>query len=184
MLEKKSSAGPGSLQVRFYNRPTLEIVKDAVYLTMGCGKDAAPSKTGCGAAKVADIERLFAGETIDGKSAAALNISNLNIGNSGLFLSGLYAKNAALMGHAVQSGQGIDPNSLMQGGSFASPEDTRNLKKIARVYWATRTGSPFSRLTARIQLGLAFALYGNVLDPIYNSFTAYLPVERKQSEAG
>ena len=39
-------------------------------------------------------------------------------------------------------------------------------------------------MTARIQLGLAFALYGNVLDPIYNSFTAYLPAERKRSEAG
>jgi cardiolipin synthase C len=184
MLEKKSSAGPGSLQVRFYNRPTLEIVKDAVYLTMGCGKDAALSNAGCGAAKIAEIERLFADETIDGRPAAALNISNLNISNSGLFLSGLYAKNAALMAHAVQSGQGIDPNSLMQGGTSASPEDTQNLKKIARVYWASRTGSPFSRLTARIQLGLAFALYGNVLDPIYNSFTAYLPAERKRSETG
>jgi len=184
MLERKSLAGPGSVHVRFYNRPTLEIVKDAVYLTMGCGKDAAPSNTGCGAAKIAETERLFAGETIDGTSAAALNISNLNIGNSGLFLSGLYAKNAALMAHAVQSGQSIDPNSLMKGGASASPEDTQNLKKITRIYWASRTGSSFSRLTARIQLGLAFALYGNVLDPIYNSFTAYLPAERKRSEAG
>lgn len=184
MLEKKGSLGRGSLQVRFYNRPTLEIVKDAVYLTMGCGKEAAPSNTGCGAAKIAEIERLFAGETLDGTPAAALNISNLNIGNSGLFLSGLYAKNAALMAHAVQSGQGIDPNSLMKGGASATPDDTENLKKIARVYWASRTGSPFSRLTARIQLGLAFALYGNVLDPIYNAFTAYLPAERKRSEAG
>jgi len=184
MLEKKGSSGPGSLNVRFYNRPTMEIIKDAVYLTMGCGKDGSPSKTGCGATKITEIEQIFAAETIDGKPAAALNISNLNIGNSGLFLSGLYAKNAALMAHAVQSGQGIDPNSLMKGGASASPEDTQNLKKIARIYWASRTGSSFSRLTARIQLGLAFALYGNVLDPIYNSFTTYLPAERKRSEAG
>ena len=34
LLEKE---GGGNLKVRFYNRPTKNIVENAVYMTMGCG---------------------------------------------------------------------------------------------------------------------------------------------------
>jgi len=90
LMEKE---GKGNLQIRMYGRPTANIVKDAVFMTMGCGKEMAGSRAGqCSADKFAAIDKLFADETIGGLLAAGRNISNLNIGNSGLFLSGIYAK--------------------------------------------------------------------------------------------
>jgi len=98
LLEKE---GGGNLLVRFYNRPTRNIVKDAVYMTMGCGTQTAPPVAGaCSAEKYAAIDLLFAKETIDGQPVGSRNISNLNIGTSGLFLSGLYAKRPDLMAQA------------------------------------------------------------------------------------
>jgi len=73
MMELQGNAGKGSLRVRFYNRPTKNIVQDAVYLTMGCGKDLAPRQPGqCSAEKFAAIDRLFAEERIDGQPVVSM----------------------------------------------------------------------------------------------------------------
>ncbi len=173
--------GNGSLQVRFYNRPTRNIIKDAVYLTMGCsGEKTAQYSNNCSAEKFAAIDTLFAGESINGKAAAEQNISNLNVGNSGLFLSGLYAKRGDVMALAVQSGQQIDMKSL-QGGASATPGQKEQLKQLGKIYWESKTGAPFQKLTTNAELFFAFALYGGQLNPIKETVTSLLPVERKFS---
>ncbi|MCF6253964.1 MAG: phospholipase D-like domain-containing protein, partial [Thiomicrorhabdus sp.] len=91
MLE---AGGGENLTVRFYGRPTNNMIKDAVYMTLGCN-EVAPreDKSACSKEKLGKIEALFQAEKIAGKSAESLNISNINVAESGLFLSGFYGKN-------------------------------------------------------------------------------------------
>lgn len=179
MMEKLGNEGRGSLRVRFYNRPTKNIIQDAVYMTMGCGREVVPSPPEhCSAEKLAAIEKLFSEDAARSSSLPGNNVTNLNIGNSGLFLSGLYARRADLMAIAVQEGQAIDIDALRGRKPSASLEDRQNLKKLARTYWRSRVGSPFQRLEAKLALFFAFSLYGEKLDPLHNTFTALLPAEK------
>lgn len=178
MLEHYGNQGSGSLEVRFYNRPSANVVKDAFFLTLGCGAANQGRHDGCSEAKFAQVDALFANEQIDGRPAAERNISNINSGNSGLFLSGLYAKNPELMAMAVSQGQDVDLDTLKAGSGDTSEEDIDNLKRLARLYWQANYGSGLDRLVNRIKLSAAFALHGEQIDPIHDTFSAFLPVER------
>ncbi len=180
LMEKE---GKGNLQVRMYGRPTANIVKDAVFMTMGCGKEMAGTRAGqCSADKFAAIDKLFADETIGGVSAAGRNISNLNIGNSGLFLSGIYAKRADVVALAAQQGQGVDVQQLRAQGSSASPNEKERLKSLGKDYWRAKTGAPFQRVEANAELFFAFAAYGQQLNPLKDTVTSLLPVGRTISD--
>ena len=177
MMEKE---GKGNLHVRLYNRPTANIVKDAVFMTMGCSKETEGGRRAdCSAEKFAAIDKLFADEKIDGVPVAGRNISNLNIGNSGLYLSGLYSKNGDVMAYAVQKGGGVDLQKLKEQGSATTPQDKDELKVVGKDYWQARTGGPFLRLQKNFALLLAFGEYGDQLNPIKDTVTSILPVDRK-----
>ncbi len=181
MLEQFGNTGSGSLSIRFYNRPSRNIVKDAVYMTLGCGQDKSDSKADCSSDKFQEIEELFANETINGRNVASKNISNINTGNSGLFLSGLYAKNPELMSTAVVRGQDVDIAKLKSGAGESNSEDTEKLKELAKLYWLANYGSGLDRLVNKVKLSAAFLFYGEQVDPIYDTFSAFLPVERSKS---
>ena len=171
--------GKRNLQVRLYNRPTANIVKDAVFMTMGCGKGAAGSlQENCSAEKYAAIDRRFAEETIDGVPAAGRNISNLDIGNSGLFLSGLYAKRSDVLALAVQKGEGVDLGQVKGSGAATSPEEKERVKQLGKVYWQAKTGAPFQRVEANAELFFAFAMYGSELNPLKDTVSSLLPLDR------
>lgn len=176
MMEKQ---GGGNLHVRFYNRPTRNIIMDAAFMTLGCGDVELRAGQNCSKAKLAEIDARFAGETIDGTPAAASNISNLNEAGSGLFLSGLYGKNPYAMAVAVLSGQKPDLAKLSDGGTSATPEQKKQLLEVAKVYWRARTAPFFEQIYNRAKLFVYFAYAGDTLNPIYNSVSEYLPIERR-----
>jgi phosphatidylserine/phosphatidylglycerophosphate/cardiolipin synthase-like enzyme len=183
MLEKYANSGAGSLRVRFYNRPTKNIVKDAVYLTLGCGEATGADRTDCSTAKYNQIERLFANETIDGRPVGRRNISNLNSGGSGLFLSGLYGKYPPLMVLAVNQGQHIDLDRLKASGSAlqVAPGDALQL---GQAYWLAETGGPWQRLVNKLKLAFALQMYSEEINPILNEVKVYAPVSRLLSDTG
>ncbi len=177
MMEKE---GKGNLHVRLYNRPTANIVKDAVFMTMGCSKETEGCRRAdCSAEKFAAIDKLFADEKIDGVPAASRNISNLNTGNSGLYLSGLYSKRGDVIAFAVQKGGGVDLQKLKEQGSATTPQDKEELKKVGKDYLQARTGGPFLRLQKNTELFFAFAENGAELNPYKETLTSTLPVNRK-----
>jgi cardiolipin synthase C len=179
MLEKQARGGTGSLEVRFYNRPTRNIVMDAAYLTLGCGRGVPrPAGEPCGPAKLAEIDREFAGERVDGRPAAEVGISNLNQASSGLFLSGLYGKKADLVAFAVLNGQEIDVAKLARPAGGVSAQEKEALKKVGKLYWTAHFGSGFRQLTARLELALLLRFDGKELQPLHEALTDYLPVER------
>jgi hypothetical protein len=155
MMQTYGNSGAGSLEVRFYNRPTKNMIKDAVYLTLGCGDvQNIVDLSSCSGAKYNQIERMFASETIDGTPVGQRNISNLNIANSGLFLSGLYGKYPPLIALAVTQGQDIDRSQLAAARTTGiAPADALEL---GRLYWLAETSGPFGRIANLVRL--AFAL--------------------------
>jgi len=185
MMELQGNAGQGSLRVRFYNRPTRNVIQDAVYLTMGCSQNSIPRQSGqCSTEKFAAIDRLFAKEKIDSQPVGKRNISNLNIGNSGLFLSGLYGKRPGVIALAIQQGQGIEVEKVSQQRlTTASPEERQRLKQLARIYWDSKTAPAFQRLAAKARIYFALSVYSEQLSPVWDTFTSLLPIEKPLTEA-
>ena len=179
MMEKHGNTGQGSLQVRFYNRPTRNIVMDAAYITLRCIDTPVNSGTPCKDAKQAKITELFGAETIDGHLAADIGISNLNVGASGLFLSGLYSKNPGLMALALTQSDETKEQPSSVNLAEVSGEDIKGLVKLAGIYWKSRTGNVFQQLVAKIKLAFVFAIYGDVLDQMYEAIAERLPIERR-----
>ncbi|MGF1644566.1 MAG: hypothetical protein ACFCUJ_13060 [Thiotrichales bacterium] len=179
LMQREGGAGPDSLEVRFYNRPTREIVMDAAYLTLGCDRsDPAVSTVACSVEKQRTIAAAFADEVIESQPAAELNISNLSVANSGLFLSGLYSKNPKLMAQAVLSGQPIDVSEVSRGSLRMTPETRKGLLELAQLEWQRRTGDPLERLEAQFKLALATQLHGETINPIREAIRDFLPVAR------
>lgn len=174
--------GEGRLKVRFYSRPTRNIVMDAAYITLGC-ENAAAKSARCAPEKFAAIEQAFAAEDIDGREAGYLGISNLDVGGSGLFLSGLYGKSADLMALAVQQGQGIDVEALKASSGNADAGQAEQLKKLARIWFDARYRSGYEALKARFEGALARLLFAEQINPVYNSVNSYLPTERQDNSA-
>jgi phosphatidylserine/phosphatidylglycerophosphate/cardiolipin synthase-like enzyme len=88
----------------------------------------------------------------------------------------------------VTEGQALE---LGDGRTDAVPrriaaEDLDRAIQFATIYWKARPGNPkrLAQLGARLKLDLAFGLYGDKLNPVFDALTAYAPVEyRRGSEA-
>ena len=183
MLEREAGSGPGSLEVRFYNRPTRRIVQDAAYMTLGCSDVSGQGAGECDERKLELIDRAFSGERIGGTAAAEKNISNLNLAGSGLFLSGWYARRPRVMALAVVEGQNIDLDALTdpQGGSGTKLED---LRKLALTYWRSRHGPVFQRAANRLKLALEMVLHGSEIERLKETVSSLLPVKKRQGREG
>ncbi len=182
-MERLGGEGAGRLEVRFYNRPTRNIVRDAAFLTLGCAEAGAEGTAGCGAAKFAEIDRLFAGERIDGAPVGERNVSNVDTGGSGLFLAGLYGRNPRLIQFAVTEGQDLDPGKLRGAGELDAAGRAQ-LRRLGRIYFQARFGSGLDRLTARLRFAAAGLLFGDRVDPLHDAITAHLPLERRSGREG
>ena len=170
MLEAASASTQGSIDVRFYNRPTENQIKDAIYMTMGCGEQSLQF-SGCSSAKLEAINADIAEAVSKGE------LGNVNKAGSGLFLSGLYAKNPDLMVTAIKEGYQLDP-SILGESAGGDPEQLENLKKLGKLYYQAKYGSGLDRALGMLKLRLAFALYGDQINPVYDAFSALLPVDQ------
>jgi len=175
--------GQGNIEVRFYGRPGSTVMKDAFFLTTACKKGI--SKNKCGKKKIASIDKYF--KAHDTTKEARLNISNNNNGLSGLFLSGLYAKDAEIMTSAVLTGQQLDITKLK--GSSEDPmtdKEKNGLKEFAKIWWQSKTANAsFTGLYDRLKLKFALLKYYDELNPIYAALNNHLPAggkNRKQAK--
>ncbi len=177
MLERQAASGPGSLQVRLFNRPTRRLIEDAVYMTIGCSEVLAEAGGDCEERKFDFIERAFAEEGNPG------NISNLNLANSGLFLSGLYGLRPGVMALAVIEGQNLDLEAL-KASAQGSGERIESVKRLAGIYWRSRRGPLLSRIVNKFKLALAYLHYGSEIRQLRETVTSLLPVGRSAERGG
>lgn len=164
----QGNSGRGKMDIRLFNRPTIEIKKDVKFLTSACAPEtSAKGMTACSDEKLANVEKYFAKDPNGSKSLFLK-----------LFLSGLYSKNPDALKLAAIEGSGFNPAAA--GGAKPSAEEMEQLKEFGKlVFDAKFRGS----LEAKIKLSMAFAMYGDKLGPIYNMISSTLPVERERNEA-
>ncbi len=124
MLEAEAKPEPGSLEVRFYNRPTRQIIRDVSFMTMGCAEFGEEEGPACDAKKLEVIDRALAEEGLPPEN----NVSNLNLAHSGLFLSGWYTKNTDAMAFAVTRDR-PDLSRHLAGQLVAGPNAANQLKQ-------------------------------------------------------
>ena len=183
MLEARARGSRGSLEVRFYNRPTRNIVMDAALLTLGCPAGAAGGggAAACSPARMTALRQRFADERVDGRPAAEVGISNLNVGGSGLFLSGLYARRPDVMALAVLQGAGLDGAAAPATGAAGLATE---LQATARLYEQSGALPPFARLVTDLRLATVFARDGVSSNATFEALRPYLPPERAESAPG
>jgi phosphatidylserine/phosphatidylglycerophosphate/cardiolipin synthase-like enzyme len=90
------------------------------------------------------------------------------------------------MAYAITEGQQLDLSAFKRDPAL--PPKTQEQKektlesgiKAAKVYWQTRATNPraFQQALAQIKLGLAFTLFGDRINPLYNALKSYLPLYR------
>jgi phosphatidylserine/phosphatidylglycerophosphate/cardiolipin synthase-like enzyme len=161
MMERAGGAA-GSLKVRFYNRPTRSIVRDAAYLTLGCATAArrqadplcAPARL---AERVAALEGRFDAERVDGARARDLGFSNLDLAHSGLFLSGWYGKRPDVMALAMVQ----PPSATLEAAPPNAPPSGDE--------------AAFRQIEERIQRTTALSFLGTLLDPVQQALQPLRP---------
>ncbi len=162
MLEEAARSGPGSLEVRFYNRPTRQIIRDVSFMTMGCAELGEEEGDECDAKKLEAIDRALADEGLPPEN----NVSNLNLANSGLFLSGWYTKNTDVMAYAVTKDR-PDLKKRLAGRLAVAPNAANQLKnELAAV--APRGESGDSGLLNQTTLAPLKAVFKALLPPREN----------------
>ncbi len=165
--------GQGRIEVRFYNRPTVEILKDSAFLTLSCAEAGAAAKP-CDQQKIARIDAHF---------DAAMSTPALNRGfaGSGIFLSGLYGKNPQLMSYAVARGQDIDTQALAASAQSSDPARTEQMKELGKLYFRARYFGGIEALAARFKLAVVRLAFAEEVNPIFDAINSYLPVTRKKA---
>ncbi|RME16635.1 MAG: hypothetical protein D6797_04125 [Bdellovibrio sp.] len=152
----KDEKGIPYIQFRFYNKPTRLIIKDAIYLTLPCLKNQETCPE--------DKKDL---------TQEVLKQSPYGSFLSQLLLSGIYAKKASAIKTAIVMGQQINLEKSKDNYDF-SKEDLKGLKDFVRLLWKSKVQKS---LLARVQLWLAFQLYGEKLKPLYQAIRNSLPIE-------
>ncbi len=161
MLE---SEGRGNLKVYFYNYPSEQIRRDALYLTLPCPKVKSPTATQCQTEKLAALNKM-------GPSESTFF--------SRLLLAGMYGKKATALKVALSVGAQIDPADYKN--EKPSEEDQKQLLEFFKIFKeATLDGD----LGAKVKLSIALATYGETLNPIMNEITGRLPFGNKLVSGG
>ncbi|WP_418316284.1 phospholipase D-like domain-containing protein [Piscinibacter sakaiensis] len=169
--------GRGRLEVRLYNRPTVEILKDAAFLTLSCDAVGVASG-GCDEQKVAAVNGFF-----DAPVAAGESRLNRSYAGSGLFLAGLYGKHPQLMSYAVARGQGIDTEKLAASAQTGDAARTEQLKALGKLYFRARFFGGIDQLAARFKLAVIRLAFAEQVNPVFDAINGYLPLTRQSSGA-
>ncbi len=165
--------GDGRIEVRFYNRPTLEIVKDAAFLTLSCA-DVGVATQACDAEKLHAVDSHFVAD-------AGQAFTNRSFAGSGLFLSGLYGKNPKVMAYAISRGQDIDAEALASGASSADSQRTEQLKALGKLFFKARYVGGAEGLAAKLKLAFVRQTFGEQVNPVFDAVNSYLPLSRQNN---
>jgi putative cardiolipin synthase len=153
MQKAVNTSSGGSIEFRFFGRPTPNIIKDAIYMTTPCSEaNRAPGKeVACTAEKKPVADKM--------QVAKGMNAYNYNSGYSGIFLSGFYAKSPAASNLALVAGGKFDPSTVGQGedGKPMTEDEKRGLIDLVKLYKEAKFGSVLSA----IKLQAAMLFYGD-----------------------
>jgi phosphatidylserine/phosphatidylglycerophosphate/cardiolipin synthase-like enzyme len=160
MKEGVDRKGNKNIDVRFYNFPAADILRDAVFTTLPCPNDDKPGAKSCYKDKKKKMESM--GDT---------NFF------SKLFLAGLYGKSATALKISIGMGAQVTKED------FAKKEgeeeiDIEKLKDFFQLLYEAQVKGNFF---AKVKLQFAMIAYGSQLNPLVNQLTGRLPIIKEQS---
>lgn len=172
-MELAAAGGRGRLAIRFFNRPTRNMVRDSAYVSLACSKGTLKK---CGEWKKAEIARRFPAGIVSLLPFIGLPKPDYS-GDSGLLLSALYAQNIDLAAFAIAQGRSINTAGTGNNKARITKDNVVKIAKLGKLYWQAKAGSGFQRILARIKLSIARAVFGDVINPIFDVISAFLPVD-------
>lgn len=197
MIERQASlrafkaGSKGSLEFRFYGRPSKSMILTAGLMTMGCGSKLTSTKSPneCSNEKLRKIDTQYYqganNSTIDWENK--YNVMNRQISNSGLFLSGLYGQNVDVLALAtadLQNNINDELSSSESNGDDLSKDDLEALLEFLQLtkdsYFESNL---FAKVVAKLKLAIAYKLYADQINPVSNMLFGILPVKINNSKA-
>ncbi len=152
----------GNIEFRFFNRPTPNIIKDAIYMSSSCSEEKKVS----GREAECNLEKAEQASVIKGLTYE--EALNYNTGFSGVFLSSVYSQSALGAKYVLSQGAKLDLNS---GGSDLSEDDKKGLLTLAKLYKRMKTGS----VMAGVKLKFAALSHGDAVTGVINMIENALP---------
>ncbi len=179
-LESIQPHGVQQFEVRFYNRPTINVIKFAEFMTLGCDNMLEADSTSARLACSAEKQRLLA--RFDAMSLK--QAENAMSDAARTFLVGLYTKDPDGLLYAMQMGYARTIKQMSSAGvapAAINEQQKAQLQRVGQLYWQSRFGDSSQRLGAKIQLGLAGLFFGKQLNPFINALETYLPFTLKDA---
>jgi putative cardiolipin synthase len=169
--------GRGNIDIRFYGRPSKNIVRDSLFLTRSCSKpQGLPTPTQCSSEKWAQINAEL--KTVKDP----LNHTDFL---SSLLLSGLSAKSGAGIKNALMVGQQINLADFTQDDENKTAEQkAQELASVKEFFHELFKARVLGDLGSKIKVALAMTLYASDLNPLMNQINGMLPLEPELGESG
>lgn len=158
------------VQFRFFNRPTANIIKDAVYMSTACSaSNNVPGRENACAAEKAKNADILAIDALGDSEARNFRSAS---GMSAALLSGIYAKSGTSLGIAVKQGAQFDPSAYMsKDGKPLSEEEKSGLREVVDLYLDAKGGSPL----AALKLQMATWMHGDRITNFLGFLNKLLP---------
>jgi len=171
-LENQQPHGIQQIEVGLYNRPTINIIKLAEFLTMGCN-DNKPTSKGlpeCAKEKLAYLKKFDALSLSEAEMAMSVPAK--------IFLTGLYAQKPNVLLYGLQGGY---KRSVQSMELAEKAKENRNkidqIKALGMRYLETKKTTGAKKLGAQLALGtnVAGLFLNNQLGSLINSVKTVLP---------
>ena len=171
-LENQQPNGIQQIEVRFYNRPTINVIKLAEFMTLGCSN---PQPTSEGLPKCAEekLEYLKKFDTMPlAEADDAMSVP------AKIFLAGFYAQKPNVLLYGLQGGYNRSVESIKLA---EEAKDKKNkiaqIKKLGTLYLASKKSEGVKKIGAKLALGsnLAGLFLSKQIGPLINAAKTILP---------
>ncbi len=171
-LENQQPHGIQQIEIGLYNRPTINIIKLAEFLTLGCtdNQSTVDGLPECAKEKLAYLKQFDTMSLAEAENAMSVPAK--------IFLAGLYAQKPNVLLYALQGGYERSVQSVaLAEKAKENKSKISQLKELGMRYLATQQTEGIKKLGAQVALGtdVAGLFLGNQLGALLNSFKTVLP---------
>ncbi|GHC63747.1 hypothetical protein [Ulvibacter litoralis] len=176
-LEKQQPHGIQQIEIRFYNRPSISVIKFAEFMTLGCAnakQNVENNGLDCTEEKLNYLNKY--------NQLSLAQAEEMMSVEAKIFLAGFYAKDPNGILFGTQLGYGRDLQTMTEspnGTPTIDEAQKQTLLKVMKLYWSAKTGSTAEKIQAKIQLSIAGLFFGKELKPFLNGVETILPFSLK-----
>ena len=173
-LENQQPHGIQQIEIGLYNRPTINIIKLAEFLTMGCSSDNTKTNSEglpeCAEEKLAYLEKFDVMSLSEAENAMSIPAK--------IFLTGLYAHHPATLLYGIQGGYQRSVKSMqLADAAKKNKSQIEQVKELGSRYLAAKQSKGVKKIAAKLAVGTKVAglFLNKQLGPLINSAKTIFP---------